>query len=552
MRRDDTTRCGSAKAERDLVAAGIAVAAIIMFIGTGSAVLPRIVSAWTGAGEAPDILLVNALLLNVALIIFGWRRYNELMHEIAERKAAEERARMLAETDPLTGCLNRRTLPPATDDLIALCADSDSAVAVIMVDLDNFKQVNDLNGHAAGDSVLRQTAERICAVAPRDTLVARLGGDEFVCVLPYDLAQPDRVDRLVQRMIARIAEPIEIAGCTAEITVSVGVSSNLPDLDGDAARRSDAQALMRRADIAMYHAKKRGKNCYYWFEPQMENELRFRSSLEAGIRAGLANGEFVPYYEQQIELESGELTGFEMLARWNSPKLGQVSPEVFIPIAEDIGVIATLSEQLIARALEDAKEWDPALTLSVNISPIQLNDPWFSQRLLKLLVAHNFPPQRFEIEITESCLHENLALVRSMIVSLKNQGIKISLDDFGTGYSSLAQLRSLPFDRIKIDRSFVSELGQGGDGSKIVNAIVTLGEGLGMPITAEGIEDDAILASLRDLGRLKGQGYIYGRPETIEQVRERLQALGRLAGAGLTATEPADDSADAAQTSRSA
>lgn len=329
-------------------------------------------------------------------------------------------------------------------------------------------------------------------------------------------------------MIARIADPVEISGHRAEITVSVGIASSLCQPLDDAGE-PDAQALMHRADIAMYHAKKRGKNGYYWFEAQMENELRFRNALEAGIRAGLANGEFVPYYEQQIDLETGELTGFEMLARWNSPRFGLVSPEVFIPIAEEMGVIATMSELLIERALQDAGEWDPALTLSVNVSPLQLGDPWFAQRMLKLLVKHNFPPQRFEIEITESCLHENVALVRSMILSLRNQGVRISLDDFGTGYSSLAQLRSLPFDRIKIDRSFVSEIGSEGDGSKIVDAIVSLGEGLGMPVTAEGIEDDAILARLRELGQLKGQGYIYGRPETIEQVRERLDALGRLA-----------------------
>ncbi|WP_374405269.1 putative bifunctional diguanylate cyclase/phosphodiesterase [Pelagerythrobacter sp.] len=525
------------RAEHDLVATGIAIAAIILFVGTGGAVLPQIVRAWSGSGEAPDMLLVNALLLNIALIILGWRRYSELMRELAERKAAEQSARALAETDPLTGCLNRRSLPPAIDELIASCAERGEAVAVIMIDLDNFKQVNDLNGHAAGDSVLQQTAERIGSAVPPGALVARLGGDEFVCVVASDAASPDLLDGLVQRIIARVARSIDIAGGSAEITVSVGVTSNLGE---DPAGAADAHALMRRADIAMYHAKKRGKNRYYWFEAQMEDELRFRGSLEAGIRAGLANGEFVPYYEQQIDLESGELTGFEMLARWNSPRLGQVSPEVFIPIAEDIGTIAALSEQLIARALDDARGWDPSLTLSVNISPIQLNDPWFAQRLLKLLVAHNFPPQRFEIEITESCLHENIEMVRSMIVSLRNQGIKISLDDFGTGYSSLAQLRSLPFDRIKIDRSFVAELGQGGDGSKIVDAIVSLGEGLGMPITAEGIEDHAILASLRDLGRLKGQGYIYGRPETIEQVRKRLRALGRLATPVAETSEPVD------------
>ena len=535
------------KTERDLVAIGIAAAAIIMFVGTGSSVLPQVARNLMGSGEGPDVLLVNALLLNIALIIFGWRRYSELMREIGERKAAEERAHLLSQTDPLTGCLNRRSLPPATDDLIALCAETECAVAFLMIDLDNFKQVNDLNGHAAGDKVLRETAQRIVSTVPRDALVARLGGDEFACALPYDAGSPDKLDRLVQRMIAKIATPIEVPGHAVEVTVSVGLSSTRCAM-GDGDGNTDALALMHRADIAMYHAKKRGKNGYYWFEMQMENELRFRNSLEAGIRTGLANGEFVPYYEQQIDLESGHLTGFEMLARWNSPKLGLVSPDVFIPIAEDIGVIAELSEQLIERALEDARDWDAALTLSVNISPLQLNDPWFSQRLLKLLVKQNFPPQRFEIEITESCLHENIALVHAMIVSLRNQGIKVSLDDFGTGYSSLAQLRSLPFDRIKIDRSFISEIGRGGEGAKIVNAIVSLGEGLGMPITAEGIEDDEILANLRDLGGLKGQGYIYGRPETIEQVRSRLRALGRLNQTEAPSAPQAGESAHSAST----
>ena len=525
MAKGEQTGQKTPSVERDLVAMGIAAAAIIMFVGTGGSVLPKAIRNWLGTGPAPDSLLVSAMLLNIALIIFGWRRYAELIAEIEQRKAAEERARLLAETDPLTGCLNRRSLPSAAEGLIARCADTESAVAFVMIDLDNFKQINDLNGHMAGDKVLREAAGRLRALLPHEALVARLGGDEFACVLPYDVSNPARVDRLIQRLIARISDPVEISGHSAEITVSVGIASTACEpFDG----RLEAQAFLHRADIAMYYAKKRGKNRYYWFEAQMENELRFRNALEAGIRAGLANGEFVPYYEQQIDLETGELTGFEMLARWNSPNFGLVSPDVFIPIAEDMGIIALLSEQLIERALQDARRWDPPLTLSVNVSPLQLNDPWFAQRMLKLLVKHNFPPQRFEIEITESCLHENVALVRSMILSLRNQGIKISLDDFGTGYSSLAQLRSLPFDRIKIDRSFVSEMGQEGDGSKIVDAIVSLGEGLGMPITAEGIEDDAVLARLRELGQLKGQGYIYGRPETIEQVRERLNALGRL------------------------
>jgi EAL domain-containing protein (putative c-di-GMP-specific phosphodiesterase class I) len=243
----------------------------------------------------------------------------------------------------------------------------------------------------------------------------------------------------------------------------------------------------------------------------------------------------VPYYEQQVDLESGELVGFEMLARWNSPALGLVGPDVFIPIAEEIGVIAELSEQLIAQALRDAAEWAPALTLSVNISPIQLRDPWFAQRVLRLLVEANFPPSRLEIEITESCLHENIGVVRSLVTSLKNQGIAITLDDFGTGYSSMAQLQALPFDRIKIDRSFVSALTTDRECATIVRTITSLGEGMSLPITAEGIETPEVLAELKSYGRFKGQGSLYGPPVDAGEVRSVL------AGRGLLRHDPQRD-----------
>jgi EAL domain-containing protein (putative c-di-GMP-specific phosphodiesterase class I) len=293
---------------------------------------------------------------------------------------------------------------------------------------------------------------------------------------------------------------------------------------------------MHRADMALYHAKKQGRNRYFWFEPSMESELRFRHQIETGIRRGLAQGEFVPFYEQQVDLETNELVGFEMLARWRSPQLGLISPDIFVPIAEEIGLITELSERLMEQAFADAREWDDSLTLSINISPVQLRDPWFAQRLLKRLVAAGFPPKRLEIEITESCLHENIGLVRSMIMSLRNQGVQISLDDFGTGYSSLEQLRNLPFDRIKIDRSFVSELKEPNKRSRIVEAIVSLGRGLDLPLTAEGVEDEEILKALKSMGRLKAQGYFYGYPEDAEAVRTRLKAQGKLAG--MAASQP--------------
>ena len=516
------------KADRDLVALGIAVAAILLFVATGSKVLPSVIRAVFGSGSQPDNLLATALLLNIALIIFGWRRYRELMEEVSERRKAEETARRLAEIDPLTGCLNRRAMTQSTEELRARSSAHGKSLAFVMVDVDNFKQINDMNGHTVGDKVLAELAERLRDRLPKDALLARLGGDEFAFVVTYDGFNTSRVDDIVMRVFDSLSKGIALENLQVEATISIGIATDR-EAKPIANETLDAATLMHRADIAMYHAKKRGKNRFYWFEPNMENELRFRNELEMGVKRGVFAGEFVPYYEQQIDLETGELTGFEMLARWHSPDLGLVSPDIFIPIAEEIGVIADLSEQLIDEALADAKSWSDELTLSVNISPVQMRDPWFPQRLLKLLVKHNFPSHRLEIEITESCLHENVGMVRGMLSSLRNQGVRISLDDFGTGYSSLEQLRTLPFDRLKIDRSFISELKQLDANSKIIDAIVSLGNGLDMPITAEGIEDEQILEALRKMGRLKGQGYLYGKPEDASSVHRRLKEVGKLA-----------------------
>jgi diguanylate cyclase (GGDEF)-like protein len=514
-------------AERDIIALGIAVAAIIMLIGTGGSVLPKAMHAIMGTGGRPDMILVNALLLNVALIIFGWRRYRELTNEIAERRRAEARARRLAETDPLTHCLNRRAMIAATEELRERAMMRGESVAYCMMDLDNFKQINDMHGHTAGDAVLVMLCERIRALLPREARLARLGGDEFAFVTSYPLGQEERIDDLVIRLFESLANPFALPEVTVELTVSIGLAT---DLEGEASGTAtvDSGTLMHRADMALYQAKKHGRNRYFWFEPSMESELKFRNQLETGIRRGIARGEFVPFYEQQVDLESGVLVGFEMLARWRSPQLGLINPDLFVPIAEEIGLISELSEGLMTQAFSDAREWDDSLTLSVNISPVQLRDPWFAQRLLKLLVAANFPPQRLEIEITESCFHENVGLVRSMIMSLRNQGVQIALDDFGTGYSSFEQLRNLPFDRIKIDRSFVRELREPGERSKIVEAIISLGRGLDLPLTAEGVEDEQILAALKSMGRLKAQGYVYGLPEDADAVRARLRAVGKL------------------------
>ncbi len=498
-----------------------------MFVGIGGVVMPQVLAAFRNGGIPPDRILVSALLLNIALILFGWRRYRALYREIQFRREAETTARQLAGIDPMTGFLNRRSLDDTADRLIADADTRGESIACLVLDLDSFKQVNDSHGHGAGDLILQECARRISSLLPEGSLSARIGGDEFACLVRYDRTRPQQAETLAAELIEAAAAPMDFSGNQIEISLSIGFATRecLPIADED---KPLSQRLLHAADTAMYHAKRQGRNRCCRFEPSMDNELRIRRELEAGIRRGIGLGEFVPYYEQQIDLKTGKLIGFEMLARWNSPALGLVNPQVFIPIAEEIGLIDSLSQNLIAQALNDAKAWNPQLTLSVNISPVQLRDPWFSQKLLKQLVKANFPPQRLEIEITESCLHENIGAVRTLLASLKNQGIRISLDDFGTGYSSLSQLQELPFDCIKIDRSFVMGLVGNKDSATIIRAITSLGEGLGLPITAEGIESAEVLEELKGFGNFKGQGYLYGQPETAVQTRHRLEALDML------------------------
>lgn len=512
----------------DVVTLGIAAAAILLFLATGGTVVPDLVLFWRGMGARPDTILANALILNIAVILFGWSRFKTLSRELFARRRSEEEALRLADTDPLTGARNRRSFLPAVNDLARYASGADREIAVGLIDLDHFKNINDYHGHKLGDAVLLETAARFGEILPENALLARLGGDEFAFALTYAREDHLRIDTLVDRLVASAARPIEVEDVTLEISASIGVASSR-HAEWPESQDGSGEALMSRADIAMYQAKKQGRNRLQWFEPAMEYEQRFRGELEAGIRRGLRADEFLPYYEQQIDLDTGDLIGFEMLARWQSPDLGLVSPDIFIPIIEDMGLIEELSKQLMARAFDDARLWHPRLTLAVNVSPLQLKDPWFAQKTLKLLVAHAFPASRLEIEITESALHENPGMVRNTLTGLRNQGVIVTLDDFGMGYSSLSRLRTLPFDRLKIDRSFVRDLKHDETNTGLIDAIISMGAGLDLPLVAEGIEDAGILKTLRRMGQLKGQGYLYGRPEPAEQVLERLAALGLLA-----------------------
>ncbi len=537
---------GTFRTERDVIALGIIVAAIILFVATGSSALPQAIRHLVLGERSVDVLLTNAVLLNIALIIFGWRRYADLIREVAARREAERAALLLADTDPLTGLLNRRSFDAALARLAEATALHGGDLALLLIDLDRFKHANDAHGHHVGDAVLVEAARRTHAMLPTEAVLARMGGDEFAALLPFVRGTDSmgRTGSLAGRIADAIALPIRCDEHTVMVTASIGLACC--PIEPDCNLTALIDALIHRADIAMYEAKKAGGNRHCWFDPAIEVDMLARSRLEQDIREGLQNGEFRPYYEKQIDLATGAITGLEMLARWHSPERGVIGPDVFVPVAEDIGVMPELSEALIRQALADAAGWAPHLRLAINISPAQLRDPWFAQRLLKLLVEARIPPQRLDIEITELNLTENLPMVRSLVTSLRNQGVRISLDDFGHCASSLANLCALPFDRIKIDRNLIAGLGRSSDSNAVIEAITSLGRGMDLPITAEGIESPEILDELRKLGPFVGQGDIYGRPLSAADLQSELSTQNLLAQtAPLASEDPESQSKDA-------
>ena len=493
----------------------IVVAAILLFVGTGSMELARIFHKGVSETALPDWLLIIALLLNLALILVSWRRHSAFAAQIAIHTAAEQRAQQLAARDPLTGFLNRRSFPEEGATAFSRAHKQGKALALLMLDLDHFKTVNDMHGHLIGDALLCQVAEAMIDRLPQAALLARFGGDEFACTMTFDPTYPDAVTRVADQLVSRLAQPFCVDGLHLHVGASIGIARS--DFDC-----SNIDSLTRSADIAMYAAKKAGRNRFAWFDLSMERELKARNDLETGLRSAIPAEQIVPYFEKQIDLVTGGLRGFEVLARWEHPARGLISPDLFIPIAEESGLIAELSLSVMRQAFIAARDWHPSLTLSINISPWQLRDPWLAQKIIKLIAETGFPASRLEIEVTESALFENLALAQSIVGSLKNQGILLALDDFGTGYSSLAHLRALPFDRIKIDRSFIISINENAESAAIVNAITRLGESLNLPVTAEGIEDAAIEERLRALGCSKGQGWLYGQPLNIAHVRRHL------------------------------
>jgi diguanylate cyclase (GGDEF)-like protein len=505
------------------------LAAVLLFVALGSQVLPAALMGADLPSSASTLKI--AFLLNIAIILFGWRRSKDLKDALEAYESAERVAERNANTDPGTGLANRRELMRALGEAL----DSGQNGAFLVLDLDHFKRLNDLYGHLAGDKVLLRLAEVLQKAAPAGACCARTGGDEFAVLLP-DL-DDEGAEAIAEKIRSTLATPIFVEGAQITVTASLGLAHLTASKDGE--------TVLRSSDVALYAAKRGGRNNVAWFDAELERELTDRLKLEEDIRIGIKSGEFVPFFQPLVDLKTRQIIGFEALARWRSPTRGLQEAEAFIETAERTGLIAPLTMAVFERALNEAREWPPHLRLAVNVSPVQFRDPTLAEQILRLLSLSGFPASRLEIEITEGSLLEDRDQVLTIIRSLKNVGISISLDDFGTGYASLAQVNRLPLDRIKIDKSFITTIVKSEQTAAIVSTIAGLGHNLDVPITAEGVESEQIRNALADFGCSEAQGWLFGRAISAEAVRSFLEMSGNDALPPPTETPQTGNSAEA-------
>jgi diguanylate cyclase (GGDEF)-like protein len=393
--------------------------------------------------------------------------------------------------------------------------------------MQRFKRINDRFGFDMGDALLKRIGEAMSTHVPAGAVVARLSGDEFAIAAAIRSDALASAERLAEALLCDVSRTYDIDGTYVQVGAIAGIASAAP---GIACRAAD---ILRRADIALHHARSIRAARPTWFDGGMEQALIERSELEQAIRIGIEHRQFIPYFEPQVDLVTGALTGFEVLARWQHPNRGLLAPEIFIPASEEIGLVGPLSELVAAQALEAASQWEGDFSLSINISPAQLSDLWLAQRLVRLLTEHGFPAERLIVELTESSLFADLDLARNLVVSLKNQGVRLALDDFGTGFSSLSHLRMLPLDMIKIDRSFMATVHVDRESAAIVKAVTTLADALGIPVTAEGLEDSATFEKAAALGARTGQGWYVGKPMDADSVADLLRRRASAGDAAL-------------------
>ena len=446
-----------------------------------------------------------------------------VLSDLTDRRRDEARIRHLARHDALTGLLNRYAFMERLDAALDTAAHQRSALAVVYIDLDRFKSVNDLHGHAAGDTLLIQASKRILGEIHSSDTLARIGGDEFVMILATE-PQPEIVSATTTRVIEALCKPFEIEGQRCEIGASVGIAL-YPDDGGS------ADTLMRAADAAMYRVKEEGRGALRFYEASMNAQLQARLQLKQELAGAIERNELVLHYQPMVNGITGEVETFEALIRWDHPRRGMVPPIEFISLAEESGLIDTIGKWVVESACRDATQWPEPWRVSVNVSPRQFHHSDVCEVIALALRANALDPARLVVEVTEGILIDDATKAVKTLNRLREMGIRIALDDFGTGYSSLSYLQLFQFDKFKIDKSFVKKLGQSGDALTLTRTIVNLGHNLGLHVTAEGVETEAQLAILQTLGCDQIQGYLVAAAAPVSAFtdfdRTRTRALFR-------------------------
>jgi diguanylate cyclase (GGDEF)-like protein/PAS domain S-box-containing protein len=439
----------------------------------------------------------------------GWVATYE---DVTERRQAETKIMHMARHDALTNLPNRVLFREKMEQALA----RGEKLAVLFIDLDRFKGVNDTLGHPVGDVLLCEVTKRLQMLVRGADTVARLGGDEFA-IIQHD-ARPTDATELAARIIDSISEAFDVLGHQVVIGTSIGIA--IAPTDGN-----EPDQLLRNADMALYRAKSDGRGNYHFFQPEMDAQMQARHSLELDLRKALLADEFELYYQPLVDLAGDKVSGFEALVRWNHPERGIIGPDDFIPVAEEIGLIVPIGDWVLKQACRDAVTWPGKLTVAVNLSAVQFRNPTLALSVVGALGASGLAASRLELEITETVLLQDNRAVLDVLHQIRELGVRISMDDFGTGYSSLSYLRSFPFDKIKIDRSFIRELGKENDCVAIIRAVTRLGRSLGMITTAEGVETEEQLEILRAEGCTQVQGYLFSPPRPAKEIPALLKKL---------------------------
>lgn len=442
----------------------------------------------------------------------NWQSFGEHIRHVLE---LAYRANHLAMHDTLTGLPNRALMNERLHHSLGRVA-PDELLAVHLLDLDQFKHINDTMGHGAGDKLLQSVADRLRPLVRETDTIARMGGDEFA-ILQSSITQVADAEILAQRVNDALSQPFDVDGNRVIIGTSIGIA--LGPRDG-----STAERLLRNADLALYQAKGDGRGAFRFFKADMDERQQARRLMEYELRAALANDEFELHFQPLVNLSSNKICGFEALVRWRHPEKGMIPPDVFIPVAEDIGLIAPLGEWILRQACGVAVQWPDNLKVAVNISPVQFRETGLLPQVIRALASSGLAPGRLELELTETaCLNDDTAMI-SVLHQIRDLGVRVVTDDFGIGYSSLSLLQKFPFDKIKIDRTFVQEMSKSACSLSIVRAVVALAKGLGIPSTAEGVENAEQLESIISEGCTEMQGYLLSRPLPARQIAKFLES----------------------------